>query len=202
MAKTRKAITDQYDRILDVFEAIPMDGSVSVLTGANGSGKSLIRQQLIFRAKEKSDSARIYDASMERRTKSHGGGLGAFMCDTPWEPTSLNTLNFLRQTMNRDNGYVVLDEIEVGLGEETLMGIVNWLNANLREGIKATMGCLVITHSRYVVEHLDFDNWFNLDGYDTPEAWCSRKRKPVDLEKLLQDSHDLFRYVSANKGSK
>jgi len=197
MTKARKAIVEQYDRIVDVYEAIPMDGSISVLTGRNGSGKSLIRQQLTFRARKKDSQARIYDASMERRTAAHGGGLGAFMRDTSWNPTSVNTLDFIRQTMNREHGFVVLDEIEVGCGEETVRGLVSWLNANLRDGIKNTMGALVITHSRYVVENLTFDHWFNLDGFETPQDWCQRARKTADLEQLRRDSIDLFRYVTS-----
>jgi len=196
MAKTRKAILEQYDRIVDVWESIPLDGSVSVLTGRNGSGKSLIRQQLIFRVRKKVKGGRIYDASMQRRTAAHAGGLGAFMRDTEWDPTSLNTLHFIKQTMNRDGGLVVLDEIEVGCGEETVMALVDWLNANLREGIKDAMGCVVITHSPYVVEHLKFDHWFNLDGFDTPEAWLNRTRKPTDMDQLWKDSRELFLYVT------
>jgi hypothetical protein len=74
---------------------------------------------------------------------------------------------------------------------------VKWINGNLREAIKGTLGCMVITHSPYVVRNLKFDHWFNLDGYKTPEEWLGRKIVPVDLEKLKKDSHDLFLFVTA-----
>jgi hypothetical protein len=91
---------------------------------------------------------------------------------------------------------MVLDEIEVGCSEETLMGMVDWINGHLREAIKGTLGCMVITHSPYVVRNLKFDHWFNLDGYKTPEDWLGRQIVAVDIEKLRKDSHDLFLYIT------
>ena len=196
-----RTVEEQYDEIVETFHAIPLDGSVSMLTGSNGSGKSLIRQQLTFRAKKVGKI--VAHASMSLRTQNHGGGIDAFLHDTDWDPTSVNTISFI-QTASRSihGGYLVLDEIEVGCAEETLMGMVAWLNENLREALKDTLGCMVITHSRYVVEHLDFDHWFNLDGFKTPEEWMNREIVPVDLEKLRKDSHDLFRFVTAEGNKK
>jgi hypothetical protein len=207
MPKVRKAIEEQYDRIVEVFEAIPLDGSVSVLTGRNGSGKSLIRQQLNFRVRKKEKGKSVAHASMQQRTGGHAhmGALASMFRDTDWNPTSLNTLNFLDSAIGyaeNYGGYLVLDEIEMGCSEETLRGIVLWLNEHLRPRIKGTMGCMVITHSRCVVECLDFDHWFNLDGFDTPEAWMARRMKPADLEKLKKDSLDLFRYVQSKMEKK
>ena len=201
MAETRKSILDQYDRIVRVFREIPLDGSISVLTGGNGTGKSLIRKQLTFRVKKKEKGKTVAHASMEQRTglHSHMGGLGCMFRDTDWTPTSVNTLEFLDKAMGyveEYGGYLVLDEIEMGCSEETLMGIVDWLNGCLRERIKGAMGCMVVTHSRVVVERLDYDHWFNLDGFKTATGWRGRGLKPVDLEKLKKDSLDLFRYVT------
>lgn len=198
---------DQYDRIVEIYSEIPLDGSISMLTGSNGSGKSLIRKQLNHRTKRENGKS-VAHCSMQLRTGlDNGTGCAAFTHDTDWDPTSVNTINFI-QVVSRSihGGYMVLDEIEIGCAEETLMGMVDWMNDHLREAIKGTLGCLVITHSPYVVKNLKFDNWFNLDGYKTADEWLNRKIVPVDLESLKKRSHDLFRFVesqiSKNKAKK
>jgi predicted ATPase len=189
---------EQLDAILKVLEAIPMDGSISVLTGKNGTGKSLIRKQLSFRSR-KANGQPVVHASMELRTgmHSHLGGLGALLRDTDWSATSYSTIHTIKMAMKSvRGGYLCLDEIEIGLGEETIRGLVKWLNINLRNAVKESLGCLVITHSRFVVRNLKFDHWFNLDGYATPKEWLGRKIVPTDLEKLNKDSLELFRLVN------
>lgn len=195
--KAGSKVEEKFDRIVDIYSQIPMDGSISLLTGSNGSGKSLIRKQLNFRDEVKSKGKRVAHCSMQLRTGlSDGSGAAAFTHDSDWDPTSVSTVNFI-QTVSRSihGGYMVLDEIEVGCSEETLMGMVDWLNGHLVEAIKGTLGCLVITHSPYVVRNLKFDHWFNLDGYKTAKAWLNRKIVPVDLEVLRRESNELFRFV-------
>ena len=193
---TGRTIEDQFDAILDVYNNIPMDGSISILTGSNGSGKSFIRQQLNFRDEVRRAKKKIAHCSMQLRT-GLGGAESAFTHDLGFDPTSVNTLNFI-QVVSRSihGGFMVLDEIEVGCSEETLMGMVDWINGHIREAIKDTLGCMVITHSPYVVRNLKFDHWFNLDGYKTPEDWLGRQIVAVDIEKLRKDAHDLFRYIT------
>ena len=82
------------------------------------------------------------------------------------------------------------------MGIVVCMGIVAWVNEHLRERIKGTLGCLIITHSRHVVQHLKFDHWFNLDGYNTPSEWIDREIIPIDLVRLKEDSCAMFRLIS------
>ena len=195
---------EQCDRILSVLDAIPMDGSISVLTGRNGSGKSLVRKQLSFKAK-KANGTNVVHASMELRTGMHSGlgGLGALLRDTEWSATSFSTVSTIQTAMRSvHGGYLCLDEIEIGLGEETIIGLTDWLNKNLREAIKGTLGCLVITHSRCVVENLSFDHWFSLDGHATPREWLDRKVVPTDLEELRKDDLGFFRFIDGRSEKK
>ena len=194
---TGTTVEEQFDRMISVWSDIPMDGSVSLLTGGNGTGKSFIRQQLNSRKEVKRLKKRVVHISMSLRTQDHGV-YNIFTRDTDWQPTSVNTINLLNCASNSVYGsYLVLDEIEVGCSEETLMGVVKWLNENLRNRIKGTLGCLVITHSPHVVRTLNFDHWYNLDGYKTPDEWLNRKIVPMDLDKLQKDSHELFRFITA-----
>lgn len=188
--------SEQFDRVIEVQEAIPMDGSISLLTGRNGSGKSLVRKLLAVRAKKKHKN--VVHASMELRTGMHSqlGGLGCFFRDREESSTSSHTA-YLIQTATKSlhRGYLCIDELEVGLGEETILGTVEWLNATLRESLKDTLGCLVITHSRLVAQNLRYDHWFSLDGHKTAQEWLDRKIVPSDLDELRKHDHGFFLYV-------
>ena len=187
----------QFGKVLDVSDAIPMDGSISVLTGRNGSGKSLVRKFLAIHAKAK-HKKNVVHASMQLRTGDHSnlGGLGGIFRDHEEYSTSSHTA-YLVQTACRSlhGGFLCIDEVEVGLGEETILGIVEWLNSNLVESLKGTLGCLVITHSRLVVQNLKYDHWFSLDDYKTPQEWLDRKIVPTDLDKLAKENHDFFLHI-------
>jgi len=187
-----------YERIVDVFHAVPLDGTVTVLTGSNGSGKSLIRSQLGSRTRKEHDGKLVVHTSMALRTglHSHMGGLGVMVRDQKDSPTSYETMKSIQTAIRSLRGnYLVLDEIEIGCARETVMGLVGWLNENLREGVKDSLGCMVITHSEYVVENLDYDQFLNMDGFKSAEEWVNRDVKPTDLEALQENSSALFRYV-------
>ena len=53
-------IKDAYNRMIDAYESIDLD-KITVLTGSNGSGKSLIRKQLPFLMKTKLGVKEIKD---------------------------------------------------------------------------------------------------------------------------------------------
>ena len=187
-----------YDLIVDVFHAVPLDGTITVLTGSNGSGKSLIRSQLGGRTRKEHDGKYVVHTSMALRTgmHSHMGGLGCMVRDQEDSPTSYETLKSIQTAIRSLQGnYLVLDEIEIGCARETVMGLVGWLNANLRDGIKDSLGCMIITHSEYVVENLDYDQFLNLDGFKTAEEWVNREIKATDLEELEKKSRELFHFV-------
>lgn len=191
-----RSFEDQCDHIVDMIQAIPMDGSISVLTGSNGSGKSLVRTQLSFRAKEQKKV--VVHSSMALRTGLHSelGGMGVFLRDDDWNSTSYSTIQSIKKAIQSTNGnFLCLDEIEIGCSAEMVMGMATWLNEHLRPGIEGSLGCLVITHSPVVVQTLQFDNWFNMDNFETPEAWLSRPIEPVDLDQYVEEQLAFFRHI-------
>lgn len=186
----------QYFKICEIFELIPLDGQVTILTGSNGSGKSLIRGQLPMRLREHPGKPRLIHASQELRTASNSslGAMSSFAHDLPWLPTSVMTIHTIKQVMKHAEGnYLVIDEPEIGCGEETVMAMAAWLNDQLSARPASCWGVLIITHSRYMVQNLRHDYFFNLDGYDTAEAWLNRPLIPTDLAAL--EENPLFGFI-------
>ena len=182
--------------IRSTIQAIPLDGSISVLTGSNGSGKSLVRSQLNFRTRESGKN--VVHASMAFRTgtHSHMGALGSLVRDSDWMSTSYETFKNIKTAIrSTHDNFLCLDEIEIGCSAETVMGMTHWLNANLKIGIEGSLGCLVITHSPHVVENLNFDHWFNLDGYASAEEWLHREIVPVDMDSYVEQQMELFKMI-------
>ena len=192
------------DGLVSIMENIPSKG-VSVLTGSNGSGKSLIRTQFIFYlARRKNKEAKdmrgeLGSVSMQLRTSSNPewGALSGAMRDTEWIPTSLNTFDLIKGLLEKDFPFVIIDEPEIGMGEELIMSLCDYLNQELAKYPKR--GFLIITHNRYLVENLKYENFFNCDGLKTKEEWLNRPLKKANL-KILEENK-LFDYIR-NKNKK
>lgn len=196
-----KSPSEQITMLKAVLEDLPLDGSITLLTGVNGSGKSLIRKHIHTLLPE---GRKVVHTSMDLRTGLHSGlgGFGVFLRDDTELATGKNTVLSVRTALKSCGPhYLCLDEIETGLGDELLMGLIGWLNDHMREALLTSQGCLVITHSRLMVEHLRFDRWVSLDGYPTPEAWLSREVVPLDVDTWLEEQAVFFRALQAGKVS-
>jgi Fe-S cluster assembly ATPase SufC len=189
-------LQDHLDKIIDIAKDIDPK-KITILTGSNGSGKSMIRKILSF------DDIKVASISMEKRAGLNmDGAMGAFTHDTDWNPTSVETLHYIQSLVKQEDRYIVIDEPEIGMGEETVLGLVNFLNENLN---KLSYGAMIITHFRVIVEHLKHDNFVNVDGLSHGD-WLRRKIVAVDIEKLNKDSHELFlaiqKRINENKSKK
>lgn len=180
--KKTKNYSEQIERLIEISDSIDPK-KITILTGSNGSGKSLIRKMLNF------DKLKVASTSMERRAGLNmHGAMGAFMSDADWNPTSVETIKLIEGVLSQDDRYLVIDEPEIGMGEETVLGLAYFLNKKLKETKK---GIMLITHSRVLVENLDHDQFFNIDGLDR-EQWLTRELVPVDVESLRETTHELF----------
>ena len=208
MKEYTQDIIYKYNRMGDTFEKLNMD-KITVLTGSNGSGKSLIRKQTPFAMMRKIGSSDIKDTkglicstSMDARTSSNPewGGLSSIMNDTSWVATSINTYESIRKLFNAIRSekskykFVIIDEFEIGCGEETILALSNFINKELNDLIINTQleGALIITHSRIGVENLIFDEFLNMEGM-TKEEWLNREIVPIDLDQLQKN--ELFNYI-------
>ena len=201
-------VDKKIERIQDVMSKIEPN-KVTILTGSNGSGKSLIRKQVCFELSRKLEldepSGLIASVSMQLRTESNPflGALSSCMHDCAWHPTSLSTYDLVKNLINsatKEGGkkkYLVIDEPEIGMSRESQLGFVLYLQKRLPEIMDSTYGLLIITHSELIVDALKDDAVFiNMDNENrTAEDWILREIIPTDFEVLDDESMELFEAI-------
>lgn len=207
---SEKNINEHIDNIINIANSIELN-KVTILTGGNGCGKSVVRKLLTRIIKEKVkaiyneeiNSPLVASVSMETRTASRPDfyALSSMMHDLPWTATSVNTISLIRNLCNslldnpsekiKDKRFIVLDEIEIGLSEEVLLGLCDYLNDAFDKTKDKTLGVLVITHNRNVVKKLNHDKFLNIEGL-TEGDWLNREIRPVSLDDLDEWSTALY----------
>lgn len=196
---TKEALNKHIDHIIDICKSIPMD-KITILTGGNAMGKSLIRKQLPFTvSKEKNVSIdkSVASISMQCRTESRTdwSGLSSCMHDLPWLSTSEHTVHLLNSLLkNADDRFIVIDELETGMSREVQVGTCIMLNKKLDEIKDKLYGVLVITHSEDVVRNLKHDKFINIEGMNE-EEWLNREIVPVNPSVLSKWAMELFKAV-------
>ena len=162
-------IEDHIEHLINLRDKIYLN-EVTILTGDNATGKSVIRKTLWQHINDllgiKEEKSFVSDISMERRTALHPemGGGGVFLRDCGWTPTSMETYRFIKgifQNLNDDNKkiskrFIVLDEPEIGASKEVQKAFAKYIN-NLYEKIhdpNKCYGLLVITHSDEIIKNL------------------------------------------------
>ena len=189
---------EHLDYLIDLSQKIDTK-EITILTGANGSGKSLLRSFMTERFRKDSNK-KVKSVSMEFRTSSNNsfGALGGIGQDSSWMATSYNTYNLMTRIIKaakdspEGTGYIVLDEIEIGCSEETILCFIDYLNKELKEIKELGIGVLIITHSRIVVEKLNSDSFVDLQEL-TKEQWLNRKIIPTTIEEL--ENNDFFKAI-------
>lgn len=194
-------IEDHIDNLIDIRDSIKLN-EVTILTGDNATGKSVIRKTLWQHINDllgiEEQKSFVSDISMERRTGLHPemGGGGIFLRDCGWTPTSIETYRFIKgvfQALNNNKRFIVLDEPEIGASKEVQKAFAKYIN-NFYEDIHDNNKCyglLVITHSDEIIKNLKCDNFLNIQGL-TKEEYLNREIKDIDLEELEKFSLDLF----------
>ena len=187
---------EAYENILDALDQIKT-GHVTILTGDNGTGKSLIRKVLCssLRNQENDDTIKIADISMEERTglRAGLGGGGVFLRDVEWVATSDNSLSFLYSLLNSaKDRYLVLDEPELGMSQDLQKSIGIYLSKRIPETMKENRGMLIITHSREFVRSLSVEHVFVNLQKKSEEEWLNESAKEIDLDDFRKKCDALF----------
>lgn len=179
---------------------------VTILTGKNGSGKSLLRKLLARSIAEKTGkkdlSHLVASISMESRSqcKHDFGAFQSLGIDDPENPTgaeSIHNINMIFKTVKEDSPrYIVIDEPEIGMGEELVAGLVGKLNSMFDPFPKQALGIMVVTHNRYLVKNLENAEFVNLEGL-TKEEWLNRIIIPTNIKQFEDDALGLYRAINA-----
>lgn len=201
-------IDDKIQNIKDILNQIEPN-KITILTGSNGSGKSLIRQQLKFKLSKKLniDAKHLTaDVSMAKRTASNPclGAMATFMNDDPTDPTSLSTYQHIKTlfhcfvyNVDTERKYLILDEPEIGMAKESQFALTNYIKENIPGILQNTYGMLIITHSEFIVNELkDQTIFLNMDGIKTADDWINRTIHPTDFKELADTSLELYRRLS------
>ena len=196
---SEETLNKHINHILDICDSIPVD-KITILTGGNALGKSLIRKQLAFYISNKKDipaNKAVISVSMQTRTESRPeySALSDMNHDLPWCSTSDSTINLLNGMLSHaKNKFIVIDELEIGMSREVQTGACNMLNEKFPDILKNNYGILVITHSEDVVKNLKHDNFINIEGM-SEEQWLTRDIIPVDPSDLETLATALFKAV-------
>ena len=162
-------------------------GKTTILTGPNGYGKSLLRK-LVTIIKPDGTDIKVASVSMEKRTSRTEGfsALSSMAMDDPTDATSNATCHLIDSLFkNTENRFYIIDEPEVGMGKEMLMGLIEKIKSDI-EVMKSKNdfhGILFISHSEYFIENMPHDVFINLEG-KTYDEWKNRVVIPITPDKL------------------
>lgn len=165
-----------------------------LVTGSNGSGKSMLRQQISLRFRQ--DGLKTAYMSMEQRTSSNPnfGALSGIFQDTPWIATSSNSLHFLDGLLkNNENRFTIIDEPEIGMSQPMVKAVAQKLVDVFKT---LNNGMMVISHNKHIVKKmLEQDNvvFVNLNGFTSKEFLESFETEETSFDlDLFSNYHLLF----------
>ena len=181
---------EHLEHLINLRDEINLD-KITILTGGNGMGKSVIRKQMVSVCHH--DNVKVWTCSMDKRAgfDSFYCGMMVFGRDCEWLPTSINTFNGIDGFDKAEDSYGILDEIEIGMSEESQYGIALYINSKLEEYKKKNRGLLIITHSKWLVKTINADVFLNIEGM-TKDEWLNREIVPTDFKQLGKDSSSLY----------
>lgn len=204
---SKETIENHIEHIIDMALSIEPN-KVTILTGGNATGKSLIRKLLNQCLSEKlgKDSA-TSSVSMQLRTSGNGGlmgtGLDHMHSDLPWVSTGEHTLSLVQGLLKTNASekmaetnkrYIIIDELETGMSKEVLLGVCQMLDTEMERILKNSYGVLLITHSDEVVKNVKHDVFMNVEGM-TEEEWLNREVVPVAPDEIEKWSLALFKGI-------
>lgn len=186
------------DRILQVLHSI-QPHRLTVLTGPNASGKSLIRKQLTYHMMDSLGLPRnkpcVASISLSSRM-SRADGVPNLFYEDDTEATSINSIRLLKAVLKTTDRYLVFDEPEIGMSEETQLATALFLNSKKQEILDKNLGILVITHSRVIASTIQEDDFLSVDPqYTSKVDWLNRTLVPTDLSTLPAESVELYRAI-------
>ena len=136
---------------------------------------------------------------MEMRTtkREEWSALSSIHMDDPTDATSNHTCHMMESLMrNTPNRYFVIDEPEIGLGKEVILGYIDALNQEIQtlKEKGGFRGLMIITHSEFFIENFQHDIFLNLEGM-TYQQWKEREVKAITPNALSEWSTAMWRAI-------
>lgn len=187
------------DHLVEIANGIE-PGKVTILTGSNASGKSVIRKCLSPRIAKKLslDETKNVISELSFMTRA-GNNIDSgvnFLRDSTWTSTGQNTAELLMSILNTENRYIVLDEPELGMGEELQLTIANYINEHKDKVLEKNYGLMIITHSRVIANALKEDVFINIDNPLWAKTdWLNRKINQIDFKSFQEKSDKIFEEI-------
>ena len=143
---------------------------------------------------------------MERRTvpNYNFGALSSMSIDDPETATSNSSFQLVESLFRSDKRYFIVDEPEIGMGKESILGLSSFLNDKVVE-LKNNdnwNGMLLITHNEFLIENLKFDRFIDLGGSSSFEEWKNREVNAIDYQKLSNFCLEMWRVISKRSEKK
>jgi predicted ATPase len=156
---------------------------VTILTGENGTGKSLICNYVEREYKLKQEQE-LSDKKSVRVNFSDKYSFNQIIDEA--NPDSYTNINIMFEVLNVPYDYYIFDTPELGLTEETDLALSFLLNEmfNLKEGVGKNV--LLVTNSRRICQNLEHDHFFNIQGL-TLHQYINRTVICADIDKLLDN---------------
>jgi predicted ATPase len=175
---------------------------VAIFVGQNGSGKSFLRRMLKVGGQVR--DIRFYDFSQERRSGQSLGRSFIYNGSEDQNSTGHMSLNSFVGAFKQDpkEKFILLwDEPEIGLSEESVLGLVVFIREQLVVPNKKRLGLIFMTHSRHFVQgFIDYPrlSFHDLDGkYASAKEWVEREPSPADIHKVIDKGQRRWKEVSA-----
>lgn len=185
------------EKIIDYAASIEY-GKVTILTGPNGYGKSLLRKLITVEGPDGTEYKPASVSMAQRTSANHAfGALSGMMMDNADDATSNHTSHIVKMLFkSKDDRYIVIDEPEIGMGKEVLLGLINYIKqqVQIRKDEGRFRGMMIITHSDFFIDNFEHDAFINLEGL-TYEGWKNREITPIDPEDLSTWCLELWRAI-------
>ena len=175
--------------------------SLAIITGNNASGKSLLRKYISMRCEQ----VKIKKFHFSQQGRSAGGFERAMIYSGSESEDSTGQISvsvviraFKQIQNNKEPLIVVFDEPEIGLSEESQLGLAIYMKEQLKIAPESLLGTIVITHSRYFVGVLkDLPHKFFCFGEKyLAESWLNRGINPTDPQEIVERSHKQYQHFS------
>lgn len=182
----QEQVEDHVNNIVRVLKEITTNclDKLVIVTGCNGSGKSMVRKQMGLVLQER--KLKASSASMEKRTTQNPewGALSGALNDTAWSATSDCSLRLINSLLKQCMGnYLIIDEPEIGMSTAMTQAMAEKL-AKVAEDYKH--GMMVISHNKHMLLRLSQVTdcvFVNLNGVTFDEYYANfDKPQAFDLE--------------------